>query len=417
MFQMEAFRSLKGNRVSQHSSANPCLRALDIRPFRQRGEMTFLLRDPLNISDQALVVPRALGPALLLCDGTRDVSAICAELIDSYGVVLPPLVIEEMITALDSALLLDNNRFAQACIAAIAEYRSAPFRPLSHAGAVYPDDSGELAALLNNYLDHAQPGPAATRAIFSPHIDYARGGLVYGSVWGGAAQLAAEAEVVIVLATDHAPGKNLITLTRQQYATPFGVLPTDQEIVEALADAIGQESAFADELHHRGEHSIELVAVWLHHMRMGKPCRLVPILCGSFAPFVRGEADLASDPTIMSLVTTLRDVLRDERVIIVASGDLSHVGPAFGGAALDRAGWDAIKQFDHELIERLCVGDADEFFSYIKQANDHTNVCGVPPFYLALKALGEQQGSLAAYERCSADADSTSLVSVGGIVY
>lgn len=403
--------------MSQRSGTYPRLRALDIRPFRQRGEMAFLLRDPLNISDQALVVPRALGPALVLCDGTRDVSAICAELIDSYGLVLPSLVIEEMIEALDGALLLDNARFAHAHNAAIAAYRSAPFRPLSHAGAAYPEKSGELALSLNNYLDDALAGPTATRAVFSPHIDYARGGLVYGSVWGGAAELAADAEVVLVLATDHAAGESLVTLTRQHYATPFGILPTDQEIVGVLADAVGEESAFADELHHRGEHSIELVAVWLHHMRAGKPCRLVPILCGSFAPFVRGDADLATDPTVMNLIVALRDVLRDERVIVVASGDLSHVGSAFGGAALDRAGWNAIKRFDDVLIQRLCAGDADDFFAYIKQANDRTNVCGVPPFYLALKALGDPQGTLACYEQCSADADNTSLVSVAGITY
>ena len=56
-----------------------------------------------------------------------------------------------------------------------------------------------------------------------------------------------------------------------------------------LANAIGNEFAFSDELHHRDEHSIELSAVWLHHIIKehsipDKP--MVPILVGSFQHFL-----------------------------------------------------------------------------------------------------------------------------------
>jgi len=61
--------------------------------------------------------------------------------------------------------------------------------------------------------------------LVSPHIDYARGGPVYAHVWK-------------------------LTLTRQHYATPFGVLPTAREVVETLAGAMGAETAFAGELYH-----------------------------------------------------------------------------------------------------------------------------------------------------------------------
>ena len=61
------------------------------------------------------------------------------------------------------------------------------------------------------------------------------------------------------------------------YLFPYGVLPTNTATVDAIAKAIGEERAFAEELHHRTEHSVELAAVWLHHMRDGKPCQLVPI--------------------------------------------------------------------------------------------------------------------------------------------
>ena len=73
------------------------------------------------------------------------------------------------------------------------------------------------------------------------------------------------ADLAIIFGTDHSGGLGKVTPTRQSYATPYGVLPTANGIVDRLADALGEEEAFAEELHHRKEHSIELASVWLHH--------------------------------------------------------------------------------------------------------------------------------------------------------
>src|SRR5207248_3055928 len=76
-----------------------------------------------------------------------------------------------------------------------------------------------------------------------------------------------------------------VTLTRQRYDTPFGPLDTDHAVVDALAGALGEESAFSEELHHRREHSIELAAVWAASLLGQTRPALVPILCGSFFPY------------------------------------------------------------------------------------------------------------------------------------
>ena len=39
------------------------------------------------------------------------------------------------------------------------------------------------------------------------------------------------------------------------------------------AAGVGADRAFAGELRHREEHALELIAVWLHHMRGGRPRR------------------------------------------------------------------------------------------------------------------------------------------------
>ena len=123
--------------------------------------------------------------------------------------------------------------------------------------------------------------PAIGHGVISPHIDYPRGGLVYAAVWKQVAAMARAADLVVLLGTDHYSMGDRLTLTRQSYATPYGVLPTDTDIVNTLVEAVGEEEAFAGEFRNRSEHSLELVATWLHHVRGGEPVAMMPILTGS----------------------------------------------------------------------------------------------------------------------------------------
>ena len=55
---------------------------------------------------------------------------------------------------------------------------------------------------------------------------------------------AKQAELVIILGTDHYGSDGSITLTTKPYKTPFGVLPTEPDLVEALVtDAPSLERA------------------------------------------------------------------------------------------------------------------------------------------------------------------------------
>jgi hypothetical protein len=396
----------------------PKLRPLDPRPITHDGRPSIFLRDPLQLTDRGVVIPRQLGPFLFLCDGTRDVEELRASLAVRYGLRIGTDVLEQFVTALDEALLLENDRFARARERALAEYRQAPSRLPTSAGRSYPGDADRLHHMLDSYLEAVDVTPplmAAIHGLVSPHIDYERGGPVYAAVWKYAAEAAKAADLVVVLGTDHY-GDHLATLTRQHYATPFGVLPTAGDIVDALAEAIGPEEAFADEIFHRHEHSIELAAVWLHHVREGQPCEVVPILCSAFGRFVAGEADPARDPTIQALTDTLKQSITGRRTLVVAAADLAHVGPAFGGPPqrlMERA---HLQVADDALIEQVCTGNAKGFFDAIRQQGNRYNVCGLPPIYLALRALGAIQGQQVAYDHCPADEAGTSLVSICGIL-
>ena len=388
--------------------------------------MSFVLRDPLGLNEQVVVIPQELGPVLALCDGTRDAGALCASLAVRFGLRVRPDLMERLLRAFDEAFLLENDRFVQARRRALSEYRQAPFRPPVLAGHSYPADPDELRGFLDGYLDAvpAEPCLDGCRGLVSPHIDYPRGGPVYARVWKRAANAVRAAELVVVLGTDHFGPDGLVTLTRQDYATPFGPLPTSRAVVDALVAALGaEEETFAGELYHRSEHSIELAAVWLHRMRDGQPCELVPILCGSFGPFVARAAEAdgpggpGRDAALGALVDALRGALDGRRALVVAAADLAHVGPAFGGRPQGLVEQARLQSADEVLIERMRAGDAEGFFSAVASEGDRFNVCGLPPIYLALRTLQPVRGQQVAYDRCPADENDTSWVSICGMAF
>jgi AmmeMemoRadiSam system protein B len=144
---------------------------------------------------------------------------------------------------------------------------------------------------------------------------------------------------------------------------------------------------------------------------------VVPILCGSFSRFVQNGASPADDPVVRRVLNTLDRATEGRKVAVIASGDLAHVGPAFGGDPLTDEARMAVHTADEELIRQMQRGNADGFFESIRRVRDRNNVCGVSPIYLTLRLLGETQGTRAGYASCPADDQNTSAVSVCGMVF
>lgn len=272
--------------------------------------------------------------------------------------------------------------------------------------------------------------------ILSPHIDYARGGSLYAGTWMAALPAVASAEVVVIFGTDHAGSAGRLTPTRQRYATPWGPLPTDRDAVDAVAVALGEAGAFDEELHHRREHSIELAAVWLHWAlrRSGRsPAAMpavIPILCGSFYPYVQRGAGPAqgsplpeAQPQLAAALTALRRAIGERRALIVSAADLAHVGPAFGDRVpLDDDAKRRLARSDDRVLEGPFAGSADAFLDALRVAGDRTRVCGLPPTYWALRLLQcltaiPVSGRLVGYRQCPADATFGSVVSIAGVLW
>jgi len=399
----------------------PKLREIRTQPAVEQGQQGIVLTDPLSVSQTRLFVPNSITLLLSLIDGTRDIGTLRTGYELRTGRTVGNAIVEQLLSQLDEALFLENDRFQLAYNEALNSYRSSPTRTPILAGSCYPEDPVELKNFIKKYIDEVEGNPLQEAdqviGVISPHIDYQRSGHVYAQVWSKMMGVLSQAELVVILGTDHNDGKGMVTFTRQNYETPLGTIPTAKNIVEELASEIGDD-CFTLELNHRGEHSIEAALVWMHYILGDKICPIVPILCGSFqGPIEKGESPLTLKH-IVSTVSTLSSLYQRHRTIVIAAADLAHMGPAFGDPIpLDIVGRARMAKYDEELIQVLCQGNADNFYSLVQKEKDRRHVCGVPPIYITLASIASAQGISAGYAQCPASVDGTSLVSICGIVY
>jgi AmmeMemoRadiSam system protein B len=400
-------------------SYKPRLRALDFQPVIYQEQQMWLLRDPLELSDHQLILSPALAQMLVFCDGTRGLEEVQSTLLLQFGFTIEQSAMLDTFAQLDEAYLLDNERSRQAIEALRQTYRDLPHRFPALAGVSYPEDPADLREALDAFgqgddLDGWLPWTG--RAVVSPHIDYFRGGRVYSHLWRRARAAVERAELVLIFGTDHNGSPGSITLTQKPYATPYGIIPTDLGLVDALSEAVGPK-VFDQELNHLNEHSIELSAVWFHHIRGQDPCPMLPILCGSFQEYVMNGHHPADDRALTAFVETLRAATSGRRVLAVASVDLAHVGPSFGDDfVMDEARRSEIRVSDGSLLEAIGRGDDERFYREVAAIEDRNRICGFSSIYLMLRFLELTRGTQIAYEHCPADSENHSLVSICGML-
>ena len=114
----------------------------------------------------------------------------------------------------------------------------------------------------------------------------------------------------------------------------------------------------------------------------------------------------------------LKKVTKERRTLVIAAGDLSHVGPAFG----DRQPINNINQRslaikDAESIKAIDAIDSSTFLDISRKESDQRKICGIPPIYIALKLLAGSQGESMGYKQCPADNKNTSYVSIVGSIF
>src|SRR6266568_4210981 len=355
----------------------PRLVTLEPRPVQlEDGSRAVALRDPYGVlEDGAVVSPAAYG-VLAHFDGERDLADV-ARAVQAAGLGRVRLAdVERLAVRAREVGLVHGPVYAARRTDALAAFRSSA-RPPACAGGAYPEQPDELRSMLAGfYADPDGPGPrdpasragAGVRLLVARHIDFRRGGAAYAHAYR--ALEGSEAELFVVFGTAHASPPHLFTLTRQDYDTPLGAVPTDRAVADALAAELG----------------VVVLAGEREEVRrvMGdRPFRAVPVLCSSIS-----QLDDPAPATARFLGALARAVA-GRRVCYVAGADLAHVGPLYGDPRAPTAEeLAALAARDLRTLAFLGAADPAGFHRDAVADDAQRRLCGVAPIYAAVRAAG-----------------------------
>jgi MEMO1 family protein len=166
------------------------------------------------------------------------------------------------------------------------------------------------------------------------------------------------------------------------WETPLGQIAVNEELAESV---INSGAAIKDARAHNSEHSIEVQVPFIQYLFPGS--KILPILVPPGENAIElGEA-----------AGTIISKNKDEKIICIASTDLTHYGPRYGftpmGIGQNALEW-AHKVNDMKFIELALSMEPDELLS---NSAENGNACGpgaVAAVIAAAKKLGPQKGIL-----------------------
>ena len=367
-----------------------------------QGKKALLVRDPLGLIEKPLLLQGEILEFIALMDGRRNIRDFQLEFIRMRGgVLVSSQEVEKLLSELDSAFLLDSERYRRERKRLIDEYSLLEVRQAFHAGRSYPAEAKELRIFLDSFFSSEPELPAEIRgkeliALVSPHIDLGAGRRVYARAYQALKN--STVRRVILIGTGHSLHDSFLSLTERDFETPLGRIKTDKDWVRRLREA-GVDAVSADDIAHRSEHSLEFQLIFLQHL-FGSNFSLIPILCGSFHTVL----DKVSRPSDISGLKSFLEVLGlaakefDPGTLLVAGVDLSHIGPKFGHEQRASSLLYQAKNHDRLLIGAICKADVESFWQEMKKVKGVFNVCGFSALACLLEVLSGSKGFVLDYD-------------------
>ncbi|MCK4388631.1 MAG: AmmeMemoRadiSam system protein B [Desulfobacterales bacterium] len=387
----------------------PKIRPVTAIPVKYSGKEMICVKDSSGLTENMIVIPRQVFFIICMLNGKNSVRDIQVAYMRTFGDMLFSDHIQKIIDDLDKNLFLEGRRFEAYRETLKTEFKKAPTRPFLHIGHEPHHGPARLKRELASYYSHPE-GPSDRlpeifrgdiKGIMLPHIDYMRGGPCYA--WGyGAIETLEDVDTFIILGINHMGGDPLFSVTPKPFETPLGLMDTDRDFVEALIESCHQD-LLEGEFYHRGEHSIELQTVWLRYVYAHKDdVKIVPVLCGNFDRFVAQGISPGQDPTVCDFVKGVKEATGalGRKVCLMASVDLSHIGPQFGDEhRVSQADLVNIRGADLETLRCVEALDTEGFWQNVARDANQRHICGLSAIYTLLSIIEAREGKLLKYSQ------------------
>lgn len=375
---------------------------IGVVPTRYKGENALLVKDSLGLIKDPIILRGAALQVISLIDGKKDIQDIQLELMRlRSGVFVRRSDVEALVSELDAAYLIDSARYRRERERIAGEYAHLKVRKAFLAGKSYPREPARLKTYLQGILDseeHAKEGleGGEVTALVAPHIDLEVGKEIYAKAYKILPP--SSPKRVLLLGTGHSVQESFFSLTEKDFATPLGRVKTDREWMNRLKEA-GSKVASSHDFDHRSEHSLEFQLLFLQHL-FGLEFFLLPVLCGSFHRVLPDISRPSEIQGMVDFLSVLKQYTKDKpsETLIVAGVDFSHIGPKFGHRHAASSLLMEAKEHDRSLLEALCQGDLETFWSEIQRVDNRYNVCGFSALAVLLELLSGEKGHVLGYD-------------------
>jgi len=366
------------------------------------GERVIVLRDPEGVAGEPVVLPERTIPILGMMDGEHCMVDMQAAYTRRFGDIILTADIERLIDDLDRSFLLESERYRRKRDELVREWRALALRPSIHLGS-YEADRETWRRWIDGFFASAGTGESpplegTPRAIIAPHIDFRIGGGTYGAAWEPVRR-GEPPDLVVILGTCHSPLETMIAATAKSFDTPLGPVETDADFIAELDRAVG--GLVEDESVHRKEHTIEFQALFVKHL-FGDGAKIAPILTSYTPVHLSAEAPPELAERIGKCAGALAGLIeaRPGRTLIVASADLSHVGPRYGDPSPpSKVDLQKLEISDRLFLEGTAEADSEALSKRIAETENSTRICGYPPIHMMLSTLGGGEGSILRYDQ------------------
>jgi len=348
---------------------------LRIRYFEvEEFEDGFIVRDPFGLFEDLFFTKYALL-LISLFDGTRNLNEIKSDFFKLTNIMLSDSEINEFINQMDNYYLFYNEKF----INRIEEERK-KILSLEYKKIEVLDNISQIKNFIKQNLNYEYED--GILGLIVPHIDLKIAMDTYLKTYSKIKLT--KRNIFFIFGVAH-----------NAHLTPFSVFPknyyTDRivnvhnEIISNIKNLFGYEVDF-DVLAYRNEHSVEFPILFLDSIF--DDFYIIP----SIVAYANNIEDLKIIAhRIYEAIKNYKD-----RIILISSIDLSHVGKKFG----DKYYYDP-SEVDLKYIEMLSKLDNDSAFEFLKKYDNSTRIDGQYTNYVfleVLKLLGVNRANLIEYK-------------------
>jgi len=259
------------------------------------------------------------------------------------------------------------------------------------AGYFYPSSKAQLLRILEEFIKKNDEKEDAI-SIVVPHAGYIYSGKTAGAVYSKIIV----PDTVIIIGPNHTGyGEPYAVSSYDCWLTPIGKIPVNKNLVNLLVEK--SRYLQVDNFAHEREHSVEVQLPFLQVVKSN--FKIVPIT-------LMGYID---NPAWIEIGEAIAESIKEfgEKVLIVASSDMTHYKPH-----------DIAEENDKYAIESICCLDEDLLIERILERE--ISICGYAPIIVSIvasKILGAQQGDLIRYTTSGeTSGDFDQVVGYAGII-